>query len=250
MAKPKAKVQGSPAPTQAQSASHRLKVRIDDLKVFDPMTANQELFYDQWKTSSNLAFVLHGMPGTGKTFIAVYKALETVMDKGNPFNGVIIVRSAVTGREIGHLPGDEDEKMAAFEAPYVGICADLFGRADAYQRLKEQGTIEFMSTSHIRGITLDNKIVVVDEFQNMTWEELYTIATRVGTRTRIVFSGDVRQNDLNKRKNDVSGLPKFMAIMDTMEGCPIIEYQIADIVRSDFVKRLIIAVTEYEDAIA
>lgn len=258
MAKKNNRVQSQqrPAVTNAQAqqsvqrvdhVTNRLKLRIDDLKTFDPLTTNQSLFYQEYHDDQNMAFVLHGCAGTGKSFIALYKALETVMDPSTTYDGVVIVRSAVPGRDIGHLPGSEDEKLAVYEAPYIGICADLFGRRDAYQRLKEQGAIEFMSSSFIRGTTLDNKIVLVDEMQNYSWEELYTIATRVGYRTKIIFAGDLRQNDLRKR-GDPSGLVKFLDIMNRLEHVATIEYGVNDIVRSNFVKAVIVATMEYEDA--
>jgi phosphate starvation-inducible protein PhoH len=229
------------------SPSNRLKLRIDDLHTFDPLTQNQRVFFEEYHDEQNMAFVLHGVAGSGKSFIALYKALETVMDPSQPFDGVVIVRSAVAGRDIGHLPGDENEKLAVYEQPYIGICADLFGRRDAYQRLKEQGVIDFMSSSFIRGTTLDNKIVIVDEMQNYSWEELYTIATRVGHRTRIIFAGDLRQTDLRKR-GDPSGLVKFLDIMSTLENIAMVEFGVPDIVRSAFVKAVIVATMAYDDA--
>jgi phosphate starvation-inducible protein PhoH len=145
------------------------------------------------------------------------------------------------------LPGTEEEKLAVYEQPYIGICADLFGRRDAYQRLKEQGAIDFISSSFIRGTTLDNKIVIVDEMQNYSWEELYTIATRVGHRTKIIFAGDLRQTDLRKR-GDPSGLVKFLDVMATLEDVALIEFGVPDIVRSAFVKAVIVATMAYDDA--
>jgi len=134
--------------TTAKSTNH-LKIRIDDLKTFQPLTENQKLFFDAYKRQDYF-IALHGVAGTGKTFCALYKAIEEVLDKANPFHKIIIVRSAVQSREIGHLPGDVDEKMDIYEQPYRQICHTLFGRHDAYQRLEEQHHIEFISTSFIR----------------------------------------------------------------------------------------------------
>jgi predicted ribonuclease YlaK len=227
--------------------TNRLKLRIDDLKTFEPLTENQGVFFSEYHDSRNMAFILHGVAGSGKSFIALYKALETVMDPSNPYDGVVIVRSAVAGRDIGHLPGTEEEKLAVYEQPYIGICHDLFGRHDAYQRLKEQGAVEFLSSSFVRGITLDNKIVIVDEMQNYSWEELYTIATRVGQRTKIIFAGDLRQNDLRKR-GDPSGLVKFLDVMSMIDNIAEVEFGVDDIVRSAFVKAVIVATMAYDDA--
>ena len=226
---------------------HHLKLRIDDLKTFSPLTDNQKKFFDAYKTGDYF-IALHGVAGTGKTFCALYKAIEEVLDKSNPFDKIIVVRSAVQGREIGHLPGDIDEKMEIYQQPYRQICETLFGRRDAWDRLSEQHHIEFISTSFIRGCTWDDAIIVVDEIQNLTWEELNTCMTRVGYRSKIILCGDYRQTDLNKKKNDVSGLVKFFDIAHHMNSFTRIEFTADDIVRSSLVKDWILANIKYEDA--
>jgi phosphate starvation-inducible protein PhoH len=228
------------------NTNHHLKIRIDDLKTFDPLTDHQKQFFDAYKRGDYF-IALHGVAGTGKTFIALYKALEEVLDKSNPFNKIIIVRSAVQSREIGHLPGDASEKMEIYEQPYRQICETLFGRRDAYQRLDEQGHISFISTSFIRGMTWDDAIIIVDECQNLTWEEIHTCMTRVGYRSKIIWCGDYRQTDLNKKKNDLSGLNKFLDIANLMDSHTRIEFTVDDIVRSSLVKDWIVATMKYED---
>ena len=152
---------------RAKSTNH-LKLRIDDLKTFEPLTNNQKLFFDAYKRQDYF-IALHGVAGTGKTFCALYKALEEVLDKSNPFNKIIVVRSAVQSREIGHLPGDVEEKMEIYQQPYRQICETLFGRKDAWARLDEQGHVQFISTSFIRGMSFDDAIIIVDEMQNLTF---------------------------------------------------------------------------------
>lgn len=222
------------------NTNHHLKLRIDDLKTFDPLTDHQKQFFDAYRRGDYF-IALHGVAGTGKTFIALYKALEEVLDKSNPFNKIIIVRSAVQSREIGHLPGDASEKMEIYEQPYRQICETLFGRRDAYQRLDEQGHISFISTSFIRGMSFDDAIIIVDECQNMNWSEISTVMTRVGYRSKIIWCGDYRQNDLNKKSSDVSGIKQFLEVAKTMNSFTHIEFTVSDICRSSLVRDWIIA---------
>jgi len=226
--------------------THSLRIKIDDLKTFDPLTENQKKFFDAYKRGDYFV-ALHGVAGTGKTFCAMYKALEEVLDKSNPFKKIILVRSAVQSREVGHLPGDVTEKMEIYQQPYRQICETLFGRKDAYQRLEEQGYVEFISTSFIRGMSFDDAIIIVDEMQNLTFEEIDTVMTRVGYRSKIIWCGDYRQTDLNKKKNDMSGILKFFDIALHMEAFTKIEFTPDDIVRSSLVKDYILAKLRYED---
>jgi len=226
--------------------TNRLKLRLDDMKTFQPLTENQNKFFQAYK-QGDYFIALHGVAGTGKTFSALYKAIEEVLDKGNTFEKIIVVRSAVQSREIGHLPGSIDEKMEIYQQPYRQICETLFGRRDAWDRLEEQGHIEFISTSFIRGMSFDNAIIIVDEMQNMTFEEIDTVMTRVGNQSKIIWCGDYRQTDLNKKKNDVSGLLKFFDIAYHMGAFTRIEFTPNDIVRSSLVKDYILAKLKFED---
>lgn len=225
--------------------TNSLRIRLDDLSTIQPKTAKQREFFDAYK-AGDYFMCLHGVAGTGKSYIALYKALEEVMDKNNPYTKVVVVRSAVQSREMGHLPGSADEKMETYIQPYRQITSDLFGRKDAWDRLVEQGYAEFISTSFIRGTTFTNSILLVDEFQNMNFEELDTIITRVGHTSKIIFCGDVRQLDLRK-KDDKTGLPKFLSIVSRMKEFSRFEFSMEDIVRSSLVKNYIIAKTTFDD---
>ena len=189
--------------------------------------------------------MLHGAAGTGKTFVSVYKALEQVMNHSSVYDKVVIVRSVVPSREIGHLPGDEKEKTDVYLAPYKAICKELFDTDQAYERLVEQKNIEFLITSFVRGITIDKAIIIVDECQNMNFQELSSIITRVGEGSRIMFCGDFKQTDLN-RKHDQSGLKDFVQIINRMPSFRNIEFDVEDIVRSNLVKEFIVANLHFE----
>ena len=232
-----------------RSPNTSLKMRIDDLITVDAMTETQGQFFSQYQSGAT-AMVLHGCAGTGKTFIALYKALEEVLNKGGFYKKVIIVRSAVPSREIGHLPGDANDKSEVYMAPYVTMCEELFPtKQQAFQRLVEQKHLDFMITSFVRGLTLDNAIVIVDECQNMNDMELNSIMTRIGVNSKIIFCGDFRQTDLYKR-GDMSGLQKFMVIAENMPSFWTFEFDTDDIVRSDLVREYLLARMKYEDNVA
>ena len=157
-----------------------------------------------------------------------------------------MVRSAVQVRDQGFVPGDLDEKMKIYEQPYREICQTLFDKPDAWDRLKEQGKTRFISTTAIRGISIDDAIIIVDESQSMTWHELSSVITRTGHRSKIIFVGDLKQNDLLKNKNDVSGLKEFLRVAETMKEFTKIEFTSEDIVRSSLVKSWIVACEKLE----
>ncbi len=211
------------------------KVKSD----ISPMTDNQACAFDSWNEGQNL--MLHGIAGTGKTFLAMYFAMKEVLDNDTSYRKVYIVRSIVPSRDIGFLPGNQKDKMKVYEGPYYDICSKLFGRGDAYEILKQKNNVEFISTSFLRGSTFDNCILVVDEMQNMNDQELHTVMTRVGENCRIIFAGDVKQDDLtSERKKEYSGLKQFMEIIDKMRQFDFVEFEARDIVRSSLVKSYII----------
>lgn len=208
-------------------------LRIDHLNTFDPLTENQKTSFDAWKDGNHL--MMYGTAGTGKTFLGIYFALEEVMNKSNPLDKVVIVRSVVPTREIGYLPGTLEEKLSAYTAPYLPIMSTLFDDGSAFEKLIRQDVLEIMSTSHIRGLTLDDTIVVVDECQNLTFHELDSIITRLGRNSRIIFAGDYRQSDFTK-ENDKKGIMDFINIIEQLKNFSCVEYNWKDIVRSDFVR--------------
>lgn len=221
------------------------RIKPSELRVFEPLTDNQRKFFEAY-AAGDYFIMLTGSAGTGKSFIACYKAIEEVYDKTSSFKRVVIVRSAVQSRDVGFTPGSLEEKMSLYEQPYMQIYHTLFNRHNAYECLKEAGKIEFISTSFIRGMSFDDSIIIVDECQNMNWEELSTIMTRVGYRSKIIFCGDYKQSDLHRKNSDRSGLLKFHEVAKTMNAFSNVEFTTDDIVRSSLVKDFLIAVDKYE----
>lgn len=209
------------------------RLRIDDLDTIQPQTEGQLNALDAWYAGDNL--VLAGSAGTGKTFLAMYMALEDVLDKSNFHDKVVIVRSVVPTREVGFLPGSLEEKLAVFHGPYRSICGELFDDEEAYDKLVSFGSIEFVSTSYIRGSTFNNCVIVVDECQNLNFHELDSVITRVGRNCRIIFSGDYYQTDFQKA-NEARGILQFLEIIEQLRKFTTITFTWADIVRSDFVR--------------
>ena len=209
-----------------------------------PLTDNQRILFDSYTQHKNI--VAYGVAGTGKTFITLYNALKEVLDDSTPYERVYIVRSLVSTREIGFLPGDHEDKSTLYQIPYKHMVKYMFQMpSDAdfemlYGNLKSQETIKFWSTSFLRGTTLDNAIILVDEFQNLNFHELDSIITRVGENSKICFCGDASQTDLVKT-NDKNGIVDFMNILRKMVSFDIIEFDVNDIVRSGLVKEYIIA---------
>ena len=213
----------------------------------DPLTENQKKLFNSYAEQKHL--VAYGCAGTGKTFITLYNALREVLDERTPYEKIYLVRSLVATREIGFLPGSYDDKSDIYQIPYKNMVKYMFQMpSDAdfemlYGNLKAQETIKFWSTSFLRGTTLDNSIIIVDEFQNMSYHELDSIITRVGENSKIMFCGDASQSDLQKT-NERNGIVDFMTVLRKMPSFDIIEFGVDDIVRSGLVKEYIIAKLE------
>ena len=213
----------------------------------DPLTENQKRLFDSYDEGKHI--VAYGCAGTGKTFITLYNALREVLNERTPYERVYLVRSLVATREIGFLPGDHEDKSSLYQIPYKNMVKYMFEMpSDAefemlYGNLCAQDTIKFWSTSFLRGVTLDNSIIIVDEFQNLNFHELDSIMTRVGDNSKIMFCGDATQTDLIKT-NERNGIVDFMKILRNMPSMDIVEFGVDDIVRSGFVKEYIISKLE------
>lgn len=217
--------------------SSKSTANLNDLVVHEPITENQTIAYDSWDEGDNL--VLAGSAGTGKTFVALYLALEAVLEKG-PYHKVILVRSVVPTRDIGYLPGSLEEKQAPYEAAYKPMVEQIIGDNAGYNRLISSKQLEFMTTSFVRGMTLDNAVIIVDEMQNLNFHELDSVITRVGENCRIIFSGDYNQSDFHDGY-EKEGIQKFLRVVEHLKNFTIIQFGWQDIVRSDFLRDYIMA---------
>lgn len=202
-----------------------------------PLTDNQRLVFDYYEEDNNI--LLHGVAGTGKSFLSLYLALKEVLAGKSEFEKVVLVRSVVPTRDMGFLPGNNKEKSRVYEAPYVAICTELFGRGDAYATLSSKGFLEFISTSFVRGTTFNDCIVIADEIQNMDLGELDSVITRVGRNCKVMMCGDFRQSDF-RRDAERNGILKFMSIVKAMRSFEFVDFNENDIVRSALVKDYII----------
>lgn len=228
----------------AKQMRRKKPINSDLLIKINPLTENQEKTFEAYSKDKNL--VLHGAAGTGKTFISLYLALTDVLNLESPYEKIYIVRSLVPTREIGFLPGDHEDKSSLYQIPYKNMVKYMFEMENdqqfemLYDNLRSQETISFWSTSFIRGVTLDNCIIIVDEFSNLNFHELDSIITRVGQNTKIIFSGDYTQSDLVKN-NEKNGILDFMKILQVMEEFECVEFGVEDIVRSGLVRSYLIS---------
>ena len=228
----------------AKQRRRKKPINADLMREIEPLTDNQENLYRCYKNNQNL--VAYGAAGTGKTFITLYNALVDVLDHTTPYEKIYIVRSLVATREIGFLPGDHEDKSLLYQIPYKNMVKYMFElETDSdfemlYGNLKTQGTISFWSTSFLRGTTLDNAIIIVDEFQNLNYHELDSIITRSGENTKICFCGDASRSDLTKT-NERNGIMDFTKILRIMPSFDFIEFGMEDIVRSGLCKEYIMA---------
>lgn len=212
------------------------------IKNISPLTEGQKDLFDSFKEGFHN--VLIGVAGTGKTFLSLYLSLNEIFNKSSKnkgeINKLVIVRSSVPSRDPGFLPGTAKEKLAIYEGPYKDMVCQIMQRGDAWEILNQKGIISFTSTSFMRGTTIDDSFIIIDEFQNMTFQEIDTVITRVGKNCKIFICGDIEQNDLFRSKYDTTGLPRFMKIIERMQSFDIIEFGEDDIVRSGLVKDYII----------
>ena len=225
-------------------------INTNQLVSINPIGENQQKVFDAWAKEKNL--FLTGSAGTGKTFVLLHLAFKAVLDKGQPFDKVVLVRLLLPSRDIGFLPGTLEEKSDLYQDPYRILIRYLFempseqGHNVLYSKLIEQGSLEFYSTSFLRGQTFDRSIIIVDEASNMIFQELDTIMTRVGQDSMICFAGDMAQSDLRKHNGDKNGYHNFQVILEEMDEFEVVEFGIGDIIRSGLVRSYLIAKTNMQ----
>ena len=209
------------------------------LKKINPITDNQIRTFEAFNEDKHL--MMHGCAGTGKTFIMLYLAMKAVLSRQVDQQKVYIVRSMLPTRDIGFLPGSQEEKTSVYTEPYYSLFDEMFPDVEnPYELAKYQDIVEFVPTSYIRGVTLRDAFIIVDECQNLNFHELDTIITRVGDNSRIFFCGDFMQTDL-KNNAEQRGLIQFMDIIKNMKSFETIDFTEEDIVRSGLVKEYIIS---------
>ena len=213
------------------------KLKQADLSPLKSLSKRQDEAIEFWDDGDNL--VLNGSAGTGKTFLGCSLGMECVLSSDYPeIHKLVIVRSVVPTRDIGFLPGSEEEKTEVYKFPYIQIFEKLFGNANAFKRAEANNQVEFEITSFLRGKTIDNAIVLIDEMQNCNGRELNTIMTRIGQDCRVIFAGDYYQSDFFRHEEKKS-IIAFLKILEEMTSFAEVEFKWEDIVRSDMVRDFI-----------
>ncbi len=211
---------------------------ISKLLKVEAKTENQQRAFDYFSEGYNL--ILSGSAGSGKTMLALYLGLKSLLLR--KYEKVVIVRSIVPTRNIGFLKGTQQEKECVYEQTYLNLVNKLLPTIpNAYDVMKKEKTIEFTSTSFIRGNNIDKAVVIIDEFSNLTYHELSSVITRLGENVRVIFSGDFYQSDL-RYSDEKEGVLKFLKVLSLMEeDFKRVDFTIDDVVRSGLVKRFLLA---------
>lgn len=186
--------------------------------------------------SNNKLTICNGPAGCGKTMIAAASALNMMHDNYNIYKHIVIVRPAITAcdEKLGYLPGTIESKMQPFAAPILYNIMKMVGQ-ELYSFLVQNGFIKIVPIAYMRGLTLENCIVVFDEAQNSTPEQIKMFLTRIGDKCKIIIEGDIDQSDIKK----INGLTDSIDRFQNMEDIGIIHMDKSDIVRSKFVRNIL-----------
>ena len=207
-----------------------------------PKTIGQKEYVDS--ISQNTVTIGVGPAGTGKTYLAVAAAVAAFRER--KINRIILTRPAVeAGERLGFLPGDLQSKVDPYLRPLYDALFDMLG-AETYQKYLERGNIEVAPLAYMRGRTLDDSFIILDEAQNTSCEQMKMFLTRMGFGSKMVITGDATQIDLPADK--LSGLKQAVRVLKNVEGIGICELTDQDVVRHVMVQRIIKAYADYEDA--
>ena len=213
------------------------------LKPIKPKTLGQKKYISA--IEENIITFGIGPAGTGKTFLAIAMAAKAL--KNNSVSKIILTRPAVeAGENLGFLPGDLQEKIDPYLRPLYDSLYSILGY-DNFLKLKEKGIIEVAPLAYMRGRTLDDSFIILDEAQNATNEQMKMFLTRIGFESKAVITGDITQIDLGRRKN--SGLVSVSKILNNIKGINFNYFDSSDVVRHSIVMKIIEAYTRYEDNI-
>ena len=202
-------------------------------KPIKPKTLGQKSYVSMIE-NNDVVFGI-GPAGTGKTYLAVAMAIRAF--KNNEVNRIILTRPAVeAGESLGFLPGDLQDKVDPYLRPLYDALFEIFG-FETYQNLVEKGVIEVAPLAYMRGRTLDNSFVILDEAQNTTFEQMKMFLTRLGYGSKAIITGDITQIDLPRGKN--SGLKSASSILRNVRGIEFMEFTAIDVVRHPLVQRII-----------
>ena len=207
-----------------------------------PKTIGQKEYVDS--ISQNTVTIGVGPAGTGKTYLAVAAAVAAFRER--KINRIILTRPAVeAGERLGFLPGDLQSKVDPYLRPLYDALFDMLG-AETYQKYLERGNIEVAPLAYMRGRTLDDSFIILDEAQNTSCEQMKMFLTRMGFGSKMVITGDATQIDLPADK--LSGLKQAVRVLKNVEGIGICELTDQDVMRHVMVQRIIKAYADYEDA--
>ena len=197
---------------------------------------NQANFYDS--INSNTITFCIGPAGCGKTYVATYWALQNLADKNSSYDGIVVTKPMVEvdGERIGYLPGDIDEKTEPFMQSVYYNMEQIIGK-NRLEVLRKAGIIKVITLAYMRGLTLQNKIVMLDEAQNSTQSQIKTFLTRIGMGSKYIVSGDLMQSDLKGR--NLNGLEDSIKRFTGLYGCGFTRFTMSDVVRHPIVAELL-----------